>query len=236
MKIKAIIFDIDDTIFDRNMAQNKVIKKIYNRNRSIFCNHKYNDVKQAFLQSDKIADVKYKTDNNITHFRMGRSVIFLDLLNIDIKFAEIIKNDYLAYYPRVKAEHLNLYKLFRKIRKRYKIGIISNGFSDIQYKKLETLKVKKYCDSIVLSEDYNLEKPNKKLFEISCKQLDVKPKESIYVGDNYEIDIVGANKAGLYTIWLNENKKKISNIVKPDWQILKLKELYSILTKLQNGA
>lgn len=236
MKIKAIIFDIDDTIFDREIAQNKVISLIYKKNKNIFKGIKFKEIKIAFLQSGNIADKKYKTDNNIEHFRKGRAKIFLDLLNIDNQYIELIKNTYLEYYPKMKAEKINIVNLFKKIAKSFKIGIISNGFSDVQYVKLETLKIKKYCDCIILSGELGIEKPNKEIFLKACDILNIKPYEAIYFGDSYESDVIGAKKAGLKVIWLNEKRKEYNYKIKPDWEIVNLNSINTILKKLHNGV
>ena len=74
----------------------------------------------------------------------------------------------------------------------------------MQNRKIDALDIRKYFEIIIISEDVGMKKPDKNIFIRTCNELKIMPSEAIYVGDNYEIDIVGAINAGLKAIWLNK--------------------------------
>jgi len=73
----------------------------------------------------------------------------------------------------------------------------------MQSKKINALNIKNYFSEIIISEKAWIKKPEKNIFLLCCEKLNVKPIKTVYIGDNYEIDIVGAKNAGLNAIWLN---------------------------------
>ena len=83
----------------------------------------------------------------------------------------------------------------------YRLGVISNADGRIE-QFLKDAGLAHYFEEIVDSELVGVEKPNPRIFEIACQRLNADPKETVYVGDIYDIDIVGANAAGIEGILL----------------------------------
>ncbi len=91
------------------------------------------------------------------------------------------------------------------------LGIISNGDSSQQRQKLRSLNIFDRFDSITISSDIGIHKPDKELFYHACEQTGIKPINCFYIGDNYEADMIGAKNAGITGIWINRNNKKIED-------------------------
>jgi putative hydrolase of the HAD superfamily len=66
------------------------------------------------------------------------------------------------------------------------------------------------------------------MFEVALRSLNVPPSEAMFVGDDYHADIVGANKVGMKTIWLNPERKAVPGEVKPDYDIAGLEEILTL--------
>jgi putative hydrolase of the HAD superfamily len=112
------------------------------------------------------------------------------------------------------------------LKTNYKIGMITNGKVIIQYGKIDKLKLRGYFDTIVVSEEAGFKKPNKAIFEIALKNLNLSSEECIYIGDHPVNDIDGADKAGMKTIWIKVNQPwKHDLTVKPLKTINRLNEL-----------
>ncbi len=96
----------------------------------------------------------------------------------------------------------------------YKLGIISNGDLNQQSRKLRKIGVKDYFNTIIIAGDLGVAKPDIEIFEIACKQAEVSPKESYYVGDDFDTDILPCIKAKMTGVWINRcnDRKHVSNV------------------------
>lgn len=79
--------------------------------------------------------------------------------------------------------------LLQQLRKSYLLAIITNGPSAAQWEKIQKLKLQKYFDFIVVSDDIHIEKPDARIFHTACNYLGLPPGECIIIGDKLETDI-----------------------------------------------
>ena len=91
--------------------------------------------------------------------------------------------------------------------KGYKIGIISNGFYEVQYNKLRSSDIEHLIDVVVLSDDIGINKPDRRIFDHALRKAGATAEESIIIGDNPDADIYGAKSAGWRTIYFNRKGK-----------------------------
>ena len=108
------------------------------------------------------------------------------------------------------------------------LGIISNGDSGQQRQKLDQLHIRELFDPVIISSDLNISKPDPRIFEEACRQAGQRPQECIYVGDNFEVDILGSRGAGLKGIWLNRIGENRGSRSHPD-MIRSLTELPNVI-------
>ncbi|MDO9152507.1 MAG: HAD-IA family hydrolase [Paludibacter sp.] len=85
----------------------------------------------------------------------------------------------------------------------YPLTIISNGFIEVQYKKLRSANIEHYFSHVVLSEAAKALKPDKRIFEYALQLNGAKASETIMIGDSYEADIRGARNAGIDQVYFN---------------------------------
>lgn len=117
-------------------------------------------------------------------------------------------------------------------QKGYKLHIITNGFKEIQYKKMQSSGITGYFGKIFVSEDVKVPKPGREIFEYAIKSTNAKKQQSLMIGDDWEADIVGAQNFGIDSVFLGDakeyDKKRITNnnVVS---QIDNLKGLFKIV-------
>jgi putative hydrolase of the HAD superfamily len=99
-------------------------------------------------------------------------------------------------------------ELLRELKARgIRIGICSDNTAELQYKKLRVLGLEKCFDFVVTSAEAGVEKPDPKIFERTLQKAGCAPEECLFVGDVYEKDVLGPEKAGMRALWFNNKNK-----------------------------
>jgi putative hydrolase of the HAD superfamily len=108
----------------------------------------------------------------------------------------------------------------------YVLHLLTNGFEKTQHNKLMYSGLKQFFKEIITSEGSNSLKPNKEIFEYALEKCCAKTDECIMIGDNIEVDIVGAKNAGIDQVYVNH--LGVEPEVKPTYEVRTLKELEQI--------
>ncbi len=184
----------------------------------------------------------YKTVNGRvwTDFEEGRITAkvlrpkrFEDLFEV-IGFAPTTPENFSKRYLEnliVKSEmYADVPELLAKIKPDYHLSIITNGLKEVQRARLSKLNIDQYFDSIIVSDEIGVAKPNPQYFEVAYQSIpQPPPKEQVLViGDNIKSDILGGQQYGFHTCWVNALKKPNQGIV-PDFEVRSVIELIGIL-------
>ena len=113
--------------------------------------------------------------------------------------------------------------------KGYRIGMISNGFYEVQYCKMRSSQVEHFFEVVVLSDDIGVNKPDRRIFDHALKKAGAKAESSIIIGDNPDTDIYGAISAGWKAIYFNPMKKEKPSAIKDVFDVTHLDEVKKFL-------
>ena len=106
--------------------------------------------------------------------------------------------------------------------------IISNGFTEVQYRKLRNSNIEQYFTHVVLSEAVGALKPSREIFEYALKLNNARADETLMIGDSFDADILGAVGAGIDAVYLN-NTGNETEIPEKVTQISSLKEVFEMI-------
>lgn len=109
---------------------------------------------------------------------------------------------------------------------RVALGSISNGVAD-----LDTIGLAPYFTVSIAAHRFGVGKPDAAIFHAACKALEVTPAETVYVGDDPELDVAGAARAGLQAVWLNRNEGELPAHVTAQAHCASLHELHAWLAE-----
>lgn len=120
-----------------------------------------------------------------------------------------------------------------QLKDKYKLVLLTNGSPDLQNTKLTiTPEIAPYFDEIVISGGFGKGKPDVSIFNHVLSLLSINSSEAIMVGDNLMTDILGANRAGIKSVWINRHGKERNEVI-PSYEIKHLEEIFSILDELK---
>ena len=229
--IKHVFFDIDRTLWDFEKSAFQAFDKIY----------KENNFKNLGIPSSEIFHEKYSIHNNNLwdkyrnnniekeELKWLRFHLTLNDFGIDDKsLARKIGDEYLKFSLLA----VNLFPYAIEIleylkNKGYALHLITNGFTEVQDIKLKVSGMDKFFKTVVTSEEAGYKKPDTGIFRYAFEKSGSVPEKSIMIGDDYEVDIVGARNAGLNQILFDPYSKY--NGVEVDYKVKNLKEIEGIL-------
>ncbi|MBR9757747.1 MAG: noncanonical pyrimidine nucleotidase, YjjG family [Algicola sp.] len=229
MKIKNItdiFFDLDHTLWDFDKNSKLTFDKIFRMhdvqiNLDEFIEH-YEPINLQYwkLYRDEKIDKAYLRFNrlNDTFKRLG--------FKADSTLTHKLSQDYISHLTTFNHLFKDVFYILEYLQENYRLHVITNGFNEVQKRKLKNAKIDHFFHTVTDSESVGVKKPNAKIFNYALQQAQAKPSTSIMIGDNLEADIEGALNAGIDAICFNVHSAKIDGSIK---QITQLHELQHYL-------
>ena len=143
--------------------------------------------------------------------------------------AQAFAADFFAVIPTCKKLMPHARETLEYLSTRYRLYILSNGFRELQYRKMCSAGIEGYFRRVVLSEDIGLLKPRKELFDFALSATQSEARDSLMIGDNWENDIAGARNAGWHQAYYAPGEDASPLPFLPTYRIRDLRELTAIL-------
>lgn len=227
---KNIFIDLDDTLwhFSANAEDSF---------REVFFKHGLDNYFDSFEQFYSI----YQERNKELWMEYGNGDITKEELNIQRfshplqavgvnngKLAKEYSDDFFAIVPMKSKLIPDAKEVLEYLITKYRLFILSNGFRELQYKKMQSAGIDGYFEKVILSEDIHVHKPYPEIFNFALSATQSQLQDSLMIGDSWEADIEGAKGIGMHQMYFNY-LQRADLPFKPTYKIDSLKEILSIL-------
>ena len=198
-KVKAVLWDLDDTLYSRIDAARRTYP-------NMFRTHLYQDRDDAFIEAAADFMIEHLVRDSMIHESTFEALFQAFPPNKDfcLKDCQEYYFDHIHEHAIAGAEQVAVVKKLRELG--IKTAIVTNVAADrftFQRNKIDALGLTPLFDVIVLSGEVGVHKPDLRVFNHATRQLGVANEDCVFVGDNPDADIVGALGAGMEAVWID---------------------------------
>lgn len=229
-KYKHIFFDLDRTLWDFEKSALQTFSEMYTKF----------DLKGKGICGFDNFSKEYKKNNDLLWSFYRKGEIKKEILSVK-RFAMTLESfgihdDLLAaeiaeFYITTSPQKVNLFpythEILAYLQPKYDLHLITNGFEEVQQKKLDLGGLRKYFIHIITSERAGVKKPEKGIFEFAFRLTGAKADNSLMIGDDLKVDIMGAVSVNMDAMFVNFNE--ISHTNNTTHEVNSLKEIAGIL-------
>ena len=226
MKIKNItdvFFDLDHTLWDFDKNSALTFEKIFEINKIEVEINKFLDI---YLPINLNYWKLYREDKvSKETLRFGRLNDAFSALEVEVdrKVIDKLSDDYIEHLSSFNHLFDNTFEILDYLNKNYSLHIITNGFDEVQHKKMAKSNILHYFNTVTNSEMVGVKKPNPKIFNYALDLANTKAETSIMIGDSFEADILGAKNIGMDVIFFDVNNITLDDDTKQIDKLLSLK-------------
>jgi putative hydrolase of the HAD superfamily len=222
--ITDIFFDLDHTLWDFDKNSEMAFDRIFKNKCTEICTQ---DFIKHYIPINQECWRLYQNDK-ITHqeLRYNRLKFSFDALKYVISEENILEiaNDYIEFLTDNNYLFDGAIEVLEYLKPKYNLHIITNGFANVQDKKITNAALGGYFTTITNSELAGVKKPNSIIFDYAVNLAKTSKENSIMIGDDLDADIYGALNAGLDAIFFNDKKIEITENFKQINHLLELKK------------
>jgi len=195
--IKAVLFDLDGTLLNRDQSVKIFIDRQYDRFKELI----------GYIPKEMYVKRFIELDNR---GYVWKDKVYSQLVE-EFKFTKItwqeLLEDYLNEFKNCCVPFDNLLLMLEELKKRnMQIGMITNGYGQFQMDNIKTLGIESYFQTVLISEWEGIKKPDPQIFLRAADKLSVLPSECVFIGDHPENDVQGARNVGMVGIWKKDSQ------------------------------
>ena len=227
MTLKAVLFDFDDTLIDTTSSREERALRAYRRLREEGVHVSW----RAFWHSINDLDEG-------GFYRRGMGPVMRDL---GLQ-GSALGDECNGFWFFKGAEDLltlsiGCTDLLDVLRTHYRLGVITNGPEETQRHKFEHTGLQDYFELFLPSGEVGVTKPDPRIFRIALDRMQLQPSEAVFVGDHLDLDVIGAQRAGMRAIWYHPRRRYAYDdpSIVPDAAIRHLEELPAVLERMERA-
>ncbi|MCE5206107.1 MAG: YjjG family noncanonical pyrimidine nucleotidase [Porphyromonadaceae bacterium] len=230
MAYRNLFIDLDDTLWDIHLNGRECLEEIYHEYGYAKYYPTFSDYYEVYMPSNLRLWAMYrqgeirKEELVVERFLAPVRTFGID----DPEYGRKLNNDFLNRTTLKTRLIEGTLELLDYLKPRYRMHILSNGFREVQYKKIENSGLKPYFDKIILSEDAGANKPHPDMFTYALKNTNSRRDQTIMIGDSWDADMVGAYQSHIAQIWFNP-AAELPDGFEPTYTVQTLAEIKDIL-------
>ena len=221
MKNCGVVFDVDDTLYDMSIPFSGAYQALYSGQSHLPMHNVFLSFRRY---SDERFDDAQKGKMTMESFYIYRFRMTMREYGIPVTDKQALEFQRLYMNLQYRIQLTDTMKnLLDRLQNNVKIGIITNGDSVHQRRKINSLGISHWIpkEHIIVSGDHVFHKPDARIFHEMEERLVLPAVQLIYVGDAFSLDIVGGNNAGWHTLWFNHRHRNKPNgsIIMPNIEV-----------------
>ncbi len=222
-----LLFDADNTLLDFKQASRKAFWETLtefelecNEERFVLYKKLNAGVWQEFEQKKITAE----------RLRVKRFELFFEALEIEGVDAADSNRLFLENLVLHSEAYEGTVELLHALKQKYRISLVTNGLKEVQRPRLDKVRMTSLFDSIVVSDEIGVAKPDPAYFEVVFGSIPKPPgrEEVLIIGDNLHSDIRGGQDFGIRTCWVSHGQHNDTGI-QPDFEIESVLEIHALL-------
>lgn len=231
-KYKHLFFDLDHTLWDFETNAKLSLEELYQgfelKTKGI---PSLEDFYTSYFKHNAILWNRYRKGfinrKELGFKRMWRVLLDYKIPDTDLSLA--MNEKYLEVLPLKEQLMPEAKSVLEDLKnKGYPLHIITNGYKTGQIKKMRSSRIDAYFQTIVTSESAGKPKPHPEIFRHALEKVKAVPEETLMIGDALEVDVLGAQKMGMGTVFFNPEKSPLKGI-EPTYDIGQLSQLKDFL-------
>ncbi len=217
--IEHVFIDLDDTLWDFRSNSHRALEIVF---RQLAVVRFYSSADEFYrVYSEKNTELW----SLYHHGRITREQLVVERFRYPLQRVGVydpqLVSDLNQAYLSTLAEQVGLnffaIELLQYLSQHYSLTMVSNGFHEVQYRKITNSGLSPFFDNVVLSDEVGALKPDPTIFRHALQLYDALPSQAIMIGDNFEADILGAARAGIAQIYYNPLNKSLPDGLNPTW-------------------
>lgn len=209
MKLQHVFFDLDHTLWDFEKNSALAFQKIF---KEVSLELDFDQFLAVYIPINLEYWRLYREDQiSKKELRYQRLKKAFDAIELEVADETINRLSVLYIDNLPNFNHLfeGTIEILDYLQDKYTLHLITNGFEEVQSKKLRQSGIFDYFEEIVTSESVGVKKPNPRVFRHALEVAKASPENSIMIGDSFEADVLGAHGVGMDTIFCNLDGKAV---------------------------
>ena len=202
---KAVLFDMDDTIFDHSMTSRRALARLREREPRLR-GPPLDSVWREYLRlleavhPDVMAGRITIQESRVERFRQ-LALFCGNPVGTDV--AAGFSKEYRRNYQKLRRTVPGVRRVLEQLQGRVVVGIVTNNEVAEQEEKLDYLRVRALIDFMIVSAGVGVSKPDPEIFRLALERARARPEDAVMIGDSWTSDVTGARNAGIRPVWFN---------------------------------